>query len=169
MKLLHGFWTAGLLDVFINQTGLLCPTGKTPFSPFCVPLGPQIPFGLFKLRLQHEQGRQLATFVLQPLELSLLLWVMAAFFPIHLETLLPTYIAAEPRNGTCFRHTFFVLYSTWPFGLELKGGTTSSAQPFKSGCVIQLCLGHLCPLLPELLNILGVNGNVWAICPDMAF
>ena len=100
MKLLHGFWTAGLLDVFVNQTGLLCPAGKTPFSPFCVPLGPQIPFGLFKLRLQHEQGRQLATFVLQPLELFFLLWVMAAFLLIHLEPLLPAYISAEPRYGT---------------------------------------------------------------------
>ena len=100
MKLLHGFWTAGLLDIFVNQTGLLCPAGKTPFSPSCVPLGAQIPFGLFKLRLQHEQGRQLATFVLQPLEIFLLLWVMAAFFPIQLETLLPAHLPAEPGNGT---------------------------------------------------------------------
>ena len=39
MKLMHGFRTPGLLDVFVNRTGLLCPVGKTPFSPFSVPSG----------------------------------------------------------------------------------------------------------------------------------
>ena len=63
------------------------------------------------------------------------------------------------------------LFCTAPgrLGWNSKGGTTSSAQPFKSCCVIQLCLGHLGPLLPELLDILGVNRNVWAALSDMAF